>query len=173
MVESKAKLKNLHISSKKVRLVANAIRGMDVVSALAKLPVTFKKSSPVIEKLLRSAVANASDKFGVKEEDLKIKSIMVHKAMDLKRWKPAAFGRAHPFRKASSHIEIVLETKEGVKITSKEKTKKEIETVDLTKTSEKPSSKSEDKSIDNNTAKKSLKESTAGAAKNSSKVKKG
>ena len=125
MVESKAKLKNLRISSKKVRLVADAIRGMDVVAALAKLPITFKKSSPVIEKLLKSAVANAIDKHGVKEEDLKIKSIVVNKAMDLKRWKPAAFGRAHPFRKASSHVEIVLETKEGVKVTTKKKVKEE------------------------------------------------
>ncbi|MFA6307846.1 MAG: 50S ribosomal protein L22 [Patescibacteria group bacterium] len=173
MVESKAKLKNLHISSKKVRLVADAIRGLDVVTALAKLPVTFKKSAPVIEKLLKSAMANAIDKYGVKEEDLKIKSIIVHKAMDLKRWKPAAFGRAHPFRKASSHIEIVLETKEGVKINKKEKSKVAIETVDLTKTGEKPSSKTEDKKISSNVGKKSLKESTAGAAKDNSKVKKG
>ena len=173
MVESKAKLNNLHISSKKVRLVADAIRGLDVVTALAKLPVTFKKSAPVIEKLLKSATANAIDKYGVKEEDLKIKSIIVHKAMDLKRWKPAAFGRAHPFRKASSHVEIVLETKEGVKINKKEKTKVEIETVDLTKTGEKPSSKTEDKKISNDAGKKSLKESTAGAAKDNSKVKKG
>jgi len=173
MVKSKAKLNNLHISSKKVRLVADAIRGLDVVSALAKLPVTFKKSAPVIEKLLKSAVANAVDKYNVKEEDLKIKSIVVNKAMDLKRWKPAAFGRAHPFRKASSHVEIVLETKEGVKVTTKEKVKKEIETVDLTKTDKKPSSKTDDKKIASNTGKKSLKESTAGVAKDNSKVKKG
>ena len=173
MAESKAKLKNLHISSKKVRLVADAIRGLDVVTALTKLPIIFKKSSPVIEKLLKSAVANAVDKYNIKEEDLKIKSIIVHKAMDLKRWKPAAFGRAHPFRKASSHVEIVLETKEGVKIVTKEKVKKEIETVDLTKTGEKPSSKTEDKKISNNAGKKSLKESTVGATKDSSKVKKG
>lgn len=173
MVESKAKLKNLRISSKKVRLVADAIRGLDVVAALAKLPVVFKKSSPVIEKLLKSAVANAIDKYGVKEEDLKIKSIVVNKAMDLKRWKPAAFGRAHPFRKASCHVEIVLETKEGVKITTKEKVQKEIETVDLTKTDQKPSSNTDNKKMADSSAKKTLKESTAGAAKDSSKVKKG
>jgi large subunit ribosomal protein L22 len=173
MVESKAKLKNLHISSKKVRLVADAIRGLDVVTALAKLPVVFKKSSPVIEKLLKSAVANAVDKYNVKEEDLKIKSIIVNKAMDLKRWKPAAFGRAHPFRKASSHIEIVLETKEGVKVSTKEKVKEEIETVDLTKTGDKPSSKSDDKKLSDGASKKSAKESMAGAVKNKSNVKKG
>lgn len=173
MVESKAKLSNLRISSKKVRLVADAIRGLDVVDALAKLPITFKKSSPVIAKLLKSAVANAIDKYDIKEEDLKIKSIVVNKAMDLKRWKPAAFGRAHPFRKASSHVEIVLETKEGVKVTTKEKVKEEIETVDLTKTDQKPSSKSDNKKISDGSAKKSFKESVAGVTKNKSNVKKG
>jgi large subunit ribosomal protein L22 len=173
MVESKAKLKNLRISSKKVRLVADAIRGLDVVSALAKLPIVFKKSSPVIEKLLKSAVANAIDKHGVKEEDLKIKSIIVNKAMDLKRWKPAAFGRAHPFRKASSHIEIVLETKEGVKVAAKKKVKEEIETVDLTKTDQKPTSKSDEKKTSDGSSKKSFKEAITGAVKNKSNVKKG
>lgn len=173
MAESKAKLKNLRVSSKKVRLVADAIRGLDVVSALAKLPVIFKKSSPIIEKLLKSAVANAIDKYNVKEEDLKIKSIVVNKAMDLKRWKPAAFGRAHPFRKASSHIEIVLETKEGVKVVSKEKVKEEIETVDLTKTDQKPSSKAENKKLSDSAGKKSFKEVITGAIKNKANVKKG
>jgi large subunit ribosomal protein L22 len=173
MVESKAKLNHLRISSKKIRLVANTIRGLDVVDALAKLPIIFKKSSPVVEKLLKSAVANAVNKYNVKEEDLKIKSIVVNKAMDLKRWKPAAFGRAHPFRKASSHIEIVLVTKEGVKVTAKEKVKTEIETVDLTKTDQKPSSKSDDKKATNSSVKKSVKESTTGVAKDKSKVKKG
>ena len=176
MVESKAKLKNLRISSKKVRLVADAIRGLDVVSALAKLPIVFKKSSPVIEKLLKSAVANAIDKHGVKEEDLKIKSIIVNKAMDLKRWKPAAFGRAHPFRKASSHIEIVLETKEGVKVAAKKKVKEETETVDLTKTDHPTSPKATQDKKTNVFGKKdgkSFKEAMTGAVKNKSNVKKG
>lgn len=173
MVESKAKLKHLRISARKVRLVADAIRGLDVVDALAKLPVIFKKSSPVIEKLLKSAVANAVDKYNVKEEDLKIKSIVVNKAMDLKRWKPAAFGRAHPFRKASSHIEIVLETKAGVKATAKKKEKKAIETVDLTKTDQKPASNEDNKRTSDGTVKKSVKEAKTGAAKDKSKVKKG
>lgn len=177
MAESKAKLKHLRISSRKVRLVADAIRGLDVKDALAKLPVIFKKSSPVVEKLLKSAVANAIDKYQVKEEDLKIKSIIVNKAMDLKRWKPAAFGRAHPFRKASSHVEIVLETKEGVKVSAKSKEKKEIETVDLTKVEKKLSSNSDVKKVGHSeasrTREKSVKESKAGVAKDKSKVKKG
>ncbi len=141
MIIVKAKLNNIRISSKKVNLVADAIRGLDVVSALHRLQVLFKKSSPVIEKLLKSAIANAIDRYNVKEEDLIIKSIVVNKGMALKRWKPAAFGRAHPFKKHSSHIAIELTVKEGVKAELKQKDKKEIETVDLTKTDKKVSGK--------------------------------
>ena len=173
MVESKAQLKNIRISSKKIGLVAGAIRGLDVGVALAKLQVIFKKSAPEVEKLLKSAVANAVDKYNVKEEDLKIKSIVVNKAMDLKRWKPAAFGRAHPFRKASSHVEIVLQTKEGVKVVAKDKVKKVIETVDLTKTDKKLGSRMDNKKINEKISKKTVKEAMTGVAKDKSKVKKG
>ena len=133
MIESSAKLRHVRISPKKARLVADAIRGLDVVDALDKLPVIFKKSSPLIEKLLRSATANMFDKYNLKAEDLKIKSIFVNKGKDLKRFSPAAFGRAHPFYKHSCHIEIILAAKEGVKPVLKEKVVSEIETVDLTK----------------------------------------
>lgn len=144
MIEVKAKLKHVRISPKKVRLVADAIRGLDVLPALDKLIIVFKKSSPVFTKLLLSAIANAKDRYNVKEEDLKIKSVEVNKGNALKRWKPAAFGRAHAFKKIASHIDIVLTTKDGVKIEKKVKDKKEIETVDLTKKKEeKP--KKEDK----------------------------
>jgi len=130
MIESRAKLKHTKISPKKVRLVANAIRGLSVTEALDRLPIIFKKSAPVIEKLLKSAVANATDQYEIKAEDLLIKSIVVNKGVDLKRWRPAAFGRAHPFRKHSSHIEIVLNAKEGVKAAKIAKEKK-VETVKL------------------------------------------
>ncbi|MDD5749220.1 MAG: 50S ribosomal protein L22 [Patescibacteria group bacterium] len=133
MIESRAKLKHVRISPKKARLVADAIRGLDVVDALDRLPIIFKKSSPIIEKLLKSAVANMTDKYELGAQDLKIKSILVNKGKDLKRFSPAAFGRAHPYYKHASHIEIVLVAKEGVKPTVKEKATPEIETVDLTK----------------------------------------
>lgn len=133
-MEVKAKLKNIRISPKKMRLVADAIRGLAVPTALDKLPVVNKKSAPVLEKLVKSAVANVMDRYdGVKEEDLIIKSIIVNKAMDLKRWRPAAFGRAHPFRKHGSHVELSLTAKEGVKAAPRVKKQAEVETVDLTK----------------------------------------
>ena len=144
MIEIKAKLKHLRITPKKTRLVANAIRGLDVLAALDRLTVVFKKSSPVFTKLLLSAIANAKDRYNVKEEDLKIKSVIVNKGVALSRWKPAAFGRAHPVKKHASHIEIVLTTKKGVSVEKKVKEKKEVETVDLTKKKE---VKKEDKKV--------------------------
>ncbi|PLX26359.1 50S ribosomal protein L22 [Candidatus Parcubacteria bacterium] len=154
-MEVKAKLKNTRISPKKMRLVADAIRGLAVPTALDKLPIINKKSAPVFEKLVKSAVANVMDRYdGVKEEDLIIKSVFVNKAMDLKRWKPAAFGRAHPFRKHGSHVELSLTAKEGVKATPRVKKQAEVETVDLTK-KEKPA-----ESTDKKTAKKTEKKTT-------------
>ena len=144
MIEIKAKLKHLRITPKKTRLVANAIRGLDVLAALDRLTVVFKKSSPVFTKLLLSAIANAKDRYNVQEEDLKIKSVIVNKGVALSRWKPAAFGRAHPFKKHASHIEIILTTKKGVSVEKKVKEKKEVETVDLTKKKE---VKKEDKKV--------------------------
>ena len=146
-MEVTAKLKNIRISSKKMRLVADAIRGLAVPSVLDKLPIINKKSAPVFEKLVKSAVANVIDRFdGVKEEDLIVKTVLVNKATDLKRWKPAAFGRAHPLRKRGSHVELTLTVKEGVKAIPRDKKQAEVETVDLTK-KDKPAEKKTTKKI--------------------------
>ena len=67
MIEAKAKLKNLRMSAKKVRLVADAVRGAEVNVALDRLYVLNKKSSPIISKLIKSAVANANNKYDVKQ----------------------------------------------------------------------------------------------------------
>ncbi|MCD4760729.1 50S ribosomal protein L22 [bacterium] len=174
-MEVKAKLKRVKMSPKKIRLVADAVRGLGVLEALEKLPVIFKGATPVVEKLLKSAIANAKDRYNVEEKDLEIKSIFVNKGMDLKRWKPAAFGRAHPIRKHSSHIEIVVASKEGVRVAAKDKKKAEIETVDLTKTDQKgPKQNIDDKKNKGaQDSKKSFKETITGKAKNKSNVKKG
>lgn len=144
MVEAKAKLSRVGISPKKIRLVADAIRGLDVPTALARLEVVFKRSAPVIAKLVKSAVANAQNKFDVKTEDLMIKTIMVDKSFDLKRWRPAAFGSAHPLRKHSSHVEIVVASRAGAVTNVKEQKEEKIDTVDLTKTEKKAAGPSVD-----------------------------
>ncbi|MFA5126668.1 MAG: 50S ribosomal protein L22 [Patescibacteria group bacterium] len=133
MIEVKAQLRRAQISAKKVRLVADAIRGLDVVKAEARLQVIFKKSSQPLDKLLKSAIANAHDRYEVKTEDLFIKSILVNKGVDTKRWKPSAFGRAHPFSKHSCSVILTLGLKEGATVKSHEKKAAEVSTVDLTK----------------------------------------
>ena len=175
MIEAKAKLKNLRMSAKKVRLVADAVRGAEVNVALDRLQVLNKKSSPIIAKLIKSAVANANKKYDVKQEDLLLKTIIVNKGMDLKRWRPAAFGRAHPFRKHSCHIELVLDTKEGVKVAAKEKKKEVIDTVDLTKMDKKVKSTDgkDDKKFNKQNAKQKAAGFMSGAKKDKGKVKTG
>lgn len=138
MIEVQAKLKNAQISAKKVRLVADTMRGLDVSKAANRLEVIFKKSSPVLLKLLNSAIANAKDRYEVKEEDLIVKSIVVNMGRSLKRWKPSAFGRAHPFKKHSCSVILTLGLKEGASAKSLEKKPAEVATVDLTKVENKP-----------------------------------
>jgi len=139
MVQAKAQLNFARISAKKVRLVADAIRGLDAVSAEQRLAVTFKRSAPIVSKLLKSAIANATDRFDVQPSDLIVKDIQVNQGPSMKRWRPAAFGSAHPFKKHTCHIQMTLQAKEGVKAEAKVTEKKEIETVDLTKTDKKVS----------------------------------
>ena len=138
MIEVQAKLINAQISAKKVRLVADSIRGLGVNQAASRLEVIFKKSSPVLLKLLKSAVANAKDRYELKEEDLVVKSIMVNMGRSLKRWKPSAFGRAHPFKKHSCQVILTLGLKEGASAKSLDKKPAEVATVDLTKVENKP-----------------------------------
>ncbi len=141
MIEIQAKLNNAKLAPKKVRLVADAIRGQAVIKAQERLAVIFKKSSPVLIKLLRSAIANAKDRYEVKEEDLIVKSIQVNKGRDLKRWRPAAFGRAHPFSTHYCHVTLVLGLKPGASAKALTKEKVAVETVDLTKVENKAAAK--------------------------------
>jgi large subunit ribosomal protein L22 len=104
----KALLKNYHQSPRKVRLVADLIRGKSVASARVALTYLPKKSSPAIEKLLNSAVANALT-MGAHTEDLFVKTITVNKGMVMRRFRPFARGRAGSIRKEMSIISIVLE----------------------------------------------------------------
>lgn len=106
----KAFLKNYSQSPRKVRLVADLVRGKDVERARAILTFMDKKSAPVIKKLLESALANATDK-KKNTENLFIKDIRVDSGMSLRRWRPRAFGRATPFRRRKSKISLQLAEK--------------------------------------------------------------
>ena len=103
----KAFLKNYRQSPRKVRLVANLVRGKKVDRALTLLSATDKKSTTSLKKLVESAIANAKSS-GTKKEDLIIKEIQVNEGIVFKRYKPRARGRASAIRKKTSHVSIVL-----------------------------------------------------------------
>lgn len=110
-MQAKAKLRHLRISPRKVRLVADEIRGLDVKVAQDKLAFINKRAAQPMLKLLNSAVANAVNNFKLKKDNLYINELRVDEGPTLKRWLPRAMGRATPINKRTSHISIILDEK--------------------------------------------------------------
>ena len=108
VLEARATLKYARISARKVKIVADLIRGKDVSEALAIVKFTPKASSEIIEKLLKSAIANAENNHEMKHEKLYISEIYANQGPTLKRIRPAAKGSAVRIRKRTSHITIVV-----------------------------------------------------------------
>ncbi len=106
-----AKLKNLRISARKTRLVTRGLVGIDAREAMIQLSKQVKKSSGPIAMLLKSAMANAVNNFGLAEENLYVADIQVGEAATLKRWLPRAFGRATPLLRRGCHVTIILDEK--------------------------------------------------------------
>lgn len=108
-----AKLNNCPTSPRKMRLVADLIRGKDVAAASGILQFSKKEAAGRVEKLLMSALANYEQKTGESWEtaELYVKEIRVDSAGMLKRIQPAPQGRAHRIRKRSNHVTLVLDTK--------------------------------------------------------------
>jgi len=132
-MEVKAKLSYLRIAPRKVRMVADLIRGKKVEKARAVLSFTTKKAAHPILKLLNSALASAVNTFQLQEPNLYISKIVVDGGPMLKRWRARARGRAFEIQKKTSHVTIVLdeikETKKKVKKIKKtgKPAKKEVE----------------------------------------------
>ena len=104
----KAYLKNYRQAPRKVRLVADMVRGKRVRDALDMLSFTTKRAAPQIKKLILSAVANAKDKNVSEPENLRIKEIRVDKGFTFVRYHPGYGGRATPIHRESSHVSLVL-----------------------------------------------------------------
>ena len=102
-------LRYARCSPKKTKIVADAIKGKKALEALEILKFIKKKPARYIEKVLRSAIANAEHNFNLPAHQLYIKTIMVGRGPMLKRWKPRAYGRATPIRRRTSHIIVLLE----------------------------------------------------------------
>ena len=100
----KASLHNYRQSPRKVRLVADTVKGKRVDRALALLAQLPKKAALPVEKLIKSAVANSRQS----AETLYVKEVTVNKGLVMTRFMPKARGRATPIRKRSSHLDVVL-----------------------------------------------------------------
>lgn len=139
-----AKLRNLRIAPRKVRLVADIVRGKSFEQAQAILNFTIKKAAQPILKLLMSAAANAKNNFQLDPANLYISKITVDEGSKLKRWMPRARGSAFEIQKKTSHINLFLDEIKKFPLTSKiqklekiEEAKKE-EKIGKIKVEEKP-----------------------------------
>ena len=107
-----ATLKYARISSRKVKIVADLIRGKSAEEALAIVKFTPKASSAIIEKLIKSAIANAENNHDMKSNKLYVDQIYANQGPTLRRIRPAAKGSAVRIRKRTSHITIVLKERD-------------------------------------------------------------
>jgi large subunit ribosomal protein L22 len=109
--ESKAVQRYLRRAPRKLRLVADAVRGLSVEEALNKLKFMNKAGAADVSKVIRSAMGNLRDKHDDEhfdEHELTVKTIFVDEGPTLKRIQPAPQGRAHPIRKRMSHVTVVV-----------------------------------------------------------------
>jgi len=113
-MQAKAVARTVRIAPRKARLVVDLIRGKQVGEAVAILKHTPKAASPIVEKLLNSAIANAEHNYEMDVNSLVVSQVFVDEGPTLKRFRPRAMGRASAINKRTSHITIVLtEKKEG------------------------------------------------------------
>ena len=111
-MDAQAKLRFLRISPRKTRLVVDMIREKSVDEALALLRFCSKGAGQPIYKLLNSAITNAENQFDADIDDLFVKAAYVDEGPTLKRYKPAAMGRASRIRKRTSHVTIIVSDEE-------------------------------------------------------------
>ncbi len=111
-MEAKAYLRNVRISPQKVQIVLDLIRNKPVDLALATLDLTPKAASPILSKLLKSAIANAENNNGMDRDSLYVAECFVTPGPTLKRIMPRAQGRAFRILKRTSHITMVLKDQE-------------------------------------------------------------
>jgi len=107
-----AEQKNIRQSSRKVRLVANQVKKLSLAAAVAQLSVMEKRSSMVILKTLKQALANAMKNSGLAIEELELSDITVADGPILRRMRAVSRGRGHGIDKRTCHVRVVLKTKE-------------------------------------------------------------
>lgn len=110
-MDAKATLRFCRMAPRKLRVVADMIRGRSVEDAVGLLGFTHRAAAPVLRKLVLSAVANAEDVGQLNTDNLYIKAVTVDQGPTLKRWKPRAQGRAFRINKKTSHVTVVLDAR--------------------------------------------------------------
>ena len=108
-----ATAKTVRIAARKARLVIDLIRGRDVAEALAILEFTPRSGSPIIEKVLRAASADAEHNEDLDAQDIYVSKADVNEGPTLKRVRPRAKGSASPINKRTSHVTVVVSEKEA------------------------------------------------------------
>jgi large subunit ribosomal protein L22 len=112
-MEAKAQAKFVRIAPRKARIVMDLIRGKNLGEAITILRFVPKKASGIIEKVLRSAAANAEHNYDMNKDDLYVYKAYADEGPTLKRFMPRALGRATRIRKRTSHITVILREREG------------------------------------------------------------
>lgn len=111
----KASARNLRIAPRKIRLITNLVKGMNIGNAIVQLQHTGKKGAPMLVRLLKSAAANAKNNFSLDPDFLFIKSATADMGSSMKRYFPRARGSAFVIRRKLAHINLVLEERKQSK----------------------------------------------------------
>ena len=112
-MEALAKSRHIRQSVKKTRFIIELIKGLSAENAIRKLEFTNKKSAEHINKTIKAAVSNLLQKDGqISRDNILIKSIYADEGPTMKRFRPAAMGRATPILKRTSHLTVIVESKE-------------------------------------------------------------
>ncbi|MBD3948964.1 50S ribosomal protein L22 [Tuanshanicoccus lijuaniae] len=112
ITSAKAIARTVRIAPRKVRLVVDLIRGKQIGEAMAILKFTPRAASPIVEKVLKSAIANAEHNYDLDLENLYVSEAYVNEGPTIKRFRPRAKGSASPINKRTSHITVVVSEKE-------------------------------------------------------------
>ena len=124
-MQAKAVAKTVRIAPRKARMVLDLIRGKEVGEAIAILKLTNKRTSPVVEKLIKSAVANAEHTYALNIDSLYVSEAYTNEGPTLKLFRPRAQGRATKINKRTSHITIVVSEPAEEEVQETEETKVE------------------------------------------------
>ncbi len=111
-MEAKAIAKYVRVSPRKMRFVCDMVRGRSVDEALSILKFTPNKGAKILEKVVKSAAANAENNFDMNKDNLYVSEVYSNQGPTLKRWRPRSKGRAFKILKRTSHIGVVVKERD-------------------------------------------------------------